>query len=351
MSGFPILDLVLGLIFIYFVLSIICSAVVESILTTGQFRAKLLTRWLMSIFNKEMMQPNGSVMKLGQSIADHCLTTVLSGKGRSASFIDAKNFTTALFEKLSFDAEHPEAPVPANLDELLKRIEAARAIDGSPALEPEFLRTLVFIGNEARLQAPESLAAWTANAASAQLPSGMAVKNSLQVFKEKLEAWFDSNMDRLTGALKKKYVRPLTFWIGLIVVVMLNVDTLQVASYLYDHKEETARFADRAQMTAQHIEIMSQDSNKVRLITAAVDSMRATVPTNMPLGWTDAEQANWMLTVRQHAIGWLATVMAIMLGAPFWFDLLNKIANLRGSGSKPVSSTDAARLLPGTSGK
>ncbi len=41
MSGFPILDLVLGLIFIYFVLSIICSAVVESILTTWQLRARL----------------------------------------------------------------------------------------------------------------------------------------------------------------------------------------------------------------------------------------------------------------------------------------------------------------------
>ncbi len=290
------------------------------------------------------MQPDGSVMKLGQSIADHCLTTALSGKGRSASFIDAKNFTTALIEKLSFDAEHPTAPVPANLDELLQKIGTAKALDGSTALELELQRTLLFLGNEARLQAPESLA--TTIAAQGVIP-----KNSLQIFKEKLEAWFDSNMDRLTGALKKKYVRPLTFWVGLIVVVMLNVDTLQVASYLYDHKAETARFADRAQMAAQHIEIMSQDSNKVRQITAVVDSMRATVPPNMPMGWTDSQQANWMLTIRQHAIGWLATVMAIMLGAPFWFDLLNKIANLRGSGSRPASASDAAKIQAVVGGK
>jgi len=28
------------------------------------------------------------------------------------------------------------------------------------------------------------------------------------------------------------------------------------------------------------------------------------------------------------------------MGAPFWFDLLNKISNLRGTGTKPQSSSD-----------
>ena len=30
--------------------------------------------------------------------------------------------------------------------------------------------------------------------------------------------------------------------------------------------------------------------------------------------------------------GLLVTILAIMMGAPFWFDLLNKISNLRGTG-------------------
>lgn len=36
-------------------------------------------------------------------------------------------------------------------------------------------------------------------------------------------------------------------------------------------------------------------------------------------------------------LGWLITALAISLGAPFWFDLLSKLVNLRGAGTIPVS--------------
>src|SRR4029078_3632217 len=32
--------------------------------------------------------------------------------------------------------------------------------------------------------------------------------------------------------------------------------------------------------------------------------------------------------------GWLITAFAISLGAPFWFDLLNKVTQLRGTGTR-----------------
>ncbi len=48
-------------------------------------------------------------------------------------------------------------------------------------------------------------------------------------------------------------------------------------------------------------------------------------------------------------IGWLITAFAISLGAPFWFDLLNKFMQLRGSGPKPASAP-ASPLPPGSAG-
>ena len=42
MSSFPILDLVIGIIFVYFLLSIISSAAIELILTGLKARSKLL---------------------------------------------------------------------------------------------------------------------------------------------------------------------------------------------------------------------------------------------------------------------------------------------------------------------
>ena len=39
-----------------------------------------------------------------------------------------------------------------------------------------------------------------------------------------------------------------------------------------------------------------------------------------------------MRATRDHALGWLVTILAIALGAPFWFDTLNKVMNLRHAG-------------------
>jgi hypothetical protein len=38
-------------------------------------------------------------------------------------------------------------------------------------------------------------------------------------------------------------------------------------------------------------------------------------------------------------IGWLITALALSLGAPFWFQLLNRLVDLRGAGAKPLSAS------------
>ncbi|MBE9224841.1 hypothetical protein IQ264_05080 [Phormidium sp. LEGE 05292] len=39
-------------------------------------------------------------------------------------------------------------------------------------------------------------------------------------------------------------------------------------------------------------------------------------------------------------LGWIATAIAISMGAPFWFDLLGKVVNVRNTGNKPPSSAN-----------
>jgi hypothetical protein len=34
----------------------------------------------------------------------------------------------------------------------------------------------------------------------------------------------------------------------------------------------------------------------------------------------------------RHLLGWIVTILAISIGAPFWFDLLNRFVNLRSAG-------------------
>jgi len=44
--------------------------------------------------------------------------------------------------------------------------------------------------------------------------------------------------------------------------------------------------------------------------------------------------AAWFLKL----VGWLITALAVSLGGPFWFDLLNRLVDLRGAGPRPASA-------------
>ena len=53
------------------------------------------------------------------------------------------------------------------------------------------------------------------------------------------------------------------------------------------------------------------------------------------MGWqgslTDNTARDWF----ERILGWLITILALCLGAPFWFDVLNKFINIRSAGKSP----------------
>src|SRR3954449_3206949 len=136
MSSFPIIDLVVGMIFIYFLLSIISSSAVEMILTGFRIRARVLEEWLITIFDKTIKKPDGSETSLGQEIMDHCAVTALSKKNKPPSYIDAKNFASALIERITYDPANPKS-VAKNLDDIIT------ALNNTTVLSTELQRALL----------------------------------------------------------------------------------------------------------------------------------------------------------------------------------------------------------------
>ena len=73
----------------------------------------------------------------------------------------------------------------------------------------------------------------------------------------------------------------------------------------------------------------------------------------MPLGWDSAPgrpDARWYSSWHgrlEKSVGWLMTALAITLGAPFWFDLLQKFMSLRTSGNKPTALSEESRTQLG----
>jgi len=341
MSSFPILDLVVGMIFIFFLLSIISSSAVEMIMTVRKIRSKILGEWLFTIFDKTITQPDGTTLKLGQAIMDHCSVTALSKPGSSPSYIDAKNFTSALLEKITFDPANPKS-IAADLNSMIGQLEKTNA------LSTEFQRVLLTYAKEAE----DSLQEITEKTVS-----------GMELFRTKVENWYDSSMDRITGTLKKKYSRPFTIIVAISVALLLNADSISISKYLYSNPDARAKLAAQAYTAAKDsiskyeirlnqvkaapetLANMEEIKNEMKTSLENINDAKAALEGNVPLGWNgkvfndiDGHISGWLILSK--IVGLAGTVLAIMMGAPFWFDMLNKISNLRSSGNPPSSSTD-----------
>lgn len=351
MSGFPILDLVAGIIFIYFLLSIISSSAVEMVMTAFKLRGKMLGKWLKEIFNLDVTLPDGTKQKLGRAIMDHCSVTGLSKSGKAPSYIDAKNFTSAFLEKITYDPENKHG-IAMDLDSIIESIKKSESLPHS------LQRVLLTYAYEAR----DKYAAIS----KATVTEVTSIMSEVDLFKQKIERWFDTNMDRVSGSLKIKYIRPLTLMIGMIAVVLLNADSIAIAKYLYSNPEARANMAAQAynaptdsvfQKQVANIkagtDTSKNDSITLQQIKDTLIAQRASIiktkavlqSSGLPLGWNKDELRD-PVTLRysfklivSKITGLLATILAVMMGAPFWFDVLNKISNMRSAGKKPESSS------------
>jgi hypothetical protein len=354
MSGFPILDLVVGMIFIYFLLSIICSSAAELWFSILKTRARLLEQWIKKIFDRPSLDSqgdpalnsDGSVITLGQSIIDHCMTTALSQKGKSTSYISAENFVSALLDKITI------APATASASTQLPPADLptyVTAITNSTVISGELKRTILAYANEAK-QTYEALK--TIPGAANTITK---VKSELDEFRDKLERWYNTNSDRLSGKLKRTKVLPTTFVLAVLITIFSNADSIKLSKYLFDHKENAKEFADKALSSLDNykerieniktIDRMANDQSPVTVarlesnlsnVQQDIKKMKEELPADLPWGWKNYPfDASFNLL---SIVGWIATVLAICLGAPFWFDVLNKIANLRGTGPKPSTA-------------
>jgi hypothetical protein len=145
---------------------------------------------------------------------------------------------------------------------------------------------------------------------------------TLDGFRVQVEHAFDDSMERASGWYKRK-VQVVVLILAAVVAIGGNVDSVQVAQRLW--KDAPVRAAVAAKAVDQ------ADSQKVANAVDGVEQLK------LPLGWDKPPERIGEIAPRIP--GWLITIAALSLGAPFWFDLLSRLVRLRGSGAKPRERT------------
>lgn len=165
-------------------------------------------------------------------------------------------------------------------------------------------------------------------------------KGDLEVARHNIEGWFDASMQRVSGWYKRR----THYWlllIGALSTLALNVNTIAIAQHLARSKaarELIVSYADSIRTDSATAAAAQGKSVAPATPTEAkvtLDSrLRALQSLDLPIGWEHAPaEANrdgyWYL---QEIVGLLLTTLAVSLGAPFWFDALNKVMTVKTTG-------------------
>jgi hypothetical protein len=333
--GLPaVLEVIIGLVFIYFLTSVLCSGLNELIAHQIGRRGEFLREGLINLIRDRWIYLR---------IINHPLVSSMyrdvPGKPRAPAYIPADNFAHAVIDIVLLKASQldpafqPGAEQRWKIEDLRKAAQLCKAGGYS-------------IGD-------------------ALLPLIDAAQNDLDKARLNIEAWFEGGMQRVSGWYKKTAQRILLV-LGFIVAIVFNVDTLQIATQLSRSAElrrsladaatqvvETRRFGGVAiNVTDTDVQVAQEDLKKFAGRVQELDKM------GLPIGFSclnplmqgvatrgvkqlvsecyaqakKQDSGAWVLKL----IGWLITGLAVALGAPFWFDLLNKLVNLRGSGPRPA---------------
>lgn len=193
---------------------------------------------------------------------------------------------------------------------------------------------------------PQSLKASLAVLAQRTQNQTNSTEEELNQFKKEIQTWFDRSMDRASGVYKRN-AKGIAVLIGLFIAFVTNTDTLYIISRLSkDTPLRNAITQNAGQLASDSICTNSDlQQSKLDCIREQVD--KTLDPLTLPIGWNfdssstqpqKVGETKKAFSLLKSCLGWLISGLAIAMGAPFWFEVLDKIMNVRNTGRKPTSN-------------
>ena len=316
--SFPYLDLAIGMSFIFLLLALTCTTINETIAGIINSRGKTLEKGV-----AELLQDR----RLKDLVYAHPLIKGIQpgssgGKGRSPSYIASNKFALALMDILT-------GPAPASSHDAL--CQGVAKLADSPTKT-----VLTAVLNNPKYATDQ----------------------------ERLEAWYEQGMGRVSGWYKRT-TQVRIYVLAILITLLMNADALKILRTLWSNPTMSAVMIESAK---ERLQKGRPDADMPMVNYDNPDDPTASTPTQIPerdivsegekklLGQVSGWQGDWyndwpghetrgfgswlFYLLKTHLLGWIITIFALSLGAPFWFDTLNKFMNVRNAGKPPEKSSE-----------
>jgi hypothetical protein len=366
LTGLPALDLAIGLAFIFFLLSTLAATIQEFIAAIFGLRARTLEQGLRSMledpdvgwthvdrfYDHDLIKslyrtPPPDAMTAANAAASEKATadeeaepSGTKGLGKNAGTVSRGPFERALhfFER----TKGPSYISPRSFALVLLDTFAPK----------EKGKTIFDAGDEVLDNLPAGLR-------ERLRPLMAGPQKDVEELRTNLEAWFDDAMARVSGWYKRK-TQIILIVIGIILVPAINANTIKMGERMWE--DDTVR----ASVVAQAQEIASDTpttdaaepsaaatptpdgaelSEAAQRLNTAADDIDDVVKVGIPMGWRGEAVPHGLGEILIAIAGWLLTILAISLGAPFWFDALGRLSRLRSTGKPetPLPATGSGK--------
>lgn len=283
------LDVAVGMIFTFLALSLVVSSIVEGIASLLKWRSGTLLKGVKDLLNDK--QFSGLTMKLynhalinPREPGKHTTVNTPNIFSKRPAYINSDQFANALIDIIGLGSD------PNGMKAAVNKLGSLVSKQNDPQLN--------------------------------QLLNGIIDRSGgdLRKVQQQIATWFDNSMDRVGGAYKRR-TQLCTLIIALIIAAGVNVSAVKIGRTFW-----------RQPILARAIgpqSLANADAAKV------IDTLEVL---HVPVGWTDDDVRDF----RSYGWpcialigGWLMAAVATLFGAPFWFDALQQIIRLKGSGPSP----------------
>ena len=356
MFNSSVLEVVVGLFLVFFVFATICSGIVEWISRALRLRAEYLLRGL-----RTMLDGAGTEQRKE-------LSTTASSESRDPRGSEGPPTGSQPAATSALPSPEPDQAEDTGLADRLLRVPLVatfgQQVDGDPTdkrFMPSYLPAETFAAAIIDMIVPDErgttsmdtvidgITALPEPARSTFLALAKTSRGSTTAFRTSVARWYDDNMTRVSGWYKR-HVTLILIGLALVVTITCNINTITLARSLYTNQD--AREALVNQASAVTSCPAGQTTECTRQATEAVNKLGQT---SLPMFWQTTNPScaaatahcstlervgldsvsGWVIAI----VGWLITIGAISMGAPFWFNLLNKVASLRSTGDPPPKAS------------
>lgn len=303
------IDVLIGLAVVMVAASMSVTVLTQAATNLWKSRGKELKRGIMDLL--QQINPDFAP-NITDAIATAVLTHPLIREGQKdlGTVIHREELTKLLLELATVDT-------PQKLDDAV-RIPLKDALTKNGIANPEqTIKNIRMTALQLEQEHPEL---------ASNVRHGMAiVQEAKSEFVAKLNGWFDQTIDRVSSRFTF-HARYVTLLNACIVALFLQLDTIAILNRLA--VDDTLRAATVEQ--AKVLVAQNQDPKYAELLK------------QNPLLWIPQTAGDWAQHWNwNHLPGLIVTMLLLNLGAPFWFNALKNLLQLR---SLVAQKDDAQRI-------